>query len=39
MAGGELWGSEHGPRGGDEINLLLPGRKLFAFLDRKQAAS
>jgi glucose/arabinose dehydrogenase/mono/diheme cytochrome c family protein len=24
--GGELWGSEHGPRGGDEINLLLPGR-------------
>jgi glucose/arabinose dehydrogenase len=25
-AGGNLWGSEHGPRGGDEINLLLPGR-------------
>ena len=25
-AGGALWGSEHGPRGGDEINLLLPGR-------------
>ena len=23
---GELWGSEHGPRGGDEINRLLPGR-------------
>ncbi len=23
---GELWGTEHGPRGGDEINLLLPGR-------------
>ncbi len=22
----QLWGSEHGPRGGDEINLLLPGR-------------
>lgn len=22
----ELWGSEHGPRGGDEINLLKPGR-------------
>lgn len=22
----ELWGSEHGPRGGDEINLLRPGR-------------
>ena len=22
----ELWGTEHGPRGGDEINLLLPGR-------------
>lgn len=21
-----LWGSEHGPRGGDEINKLLPGR-------------
>ena len=21
---GELWGSEHGPRGGDEINRLLP---------------
>ncbi len=24
-ASGTLWGSEHGPRGGDEINLLLPG--------------
>jgi glucose/arabinose dehydrogenase len=23
---GELWSSEHGPRGGDEINLILPGR-------------
>lgn len=23
---GELWGTEHGPRGGDEINLLKPGR-------------
>jgi glucose/arabinose dehydrogenase len=23
---GELWGSEHGPRGGDELNRLLPGR-------------
>ena len=23
---GQLWGSEHGPRGGDEINLLRPGR-------------
>jgi len=23
---GELWSTEHGPRGGDEINLLLPGR-------------
>ncbi len=23
---GQLWGSEHGPRGGDEVNLLLPGR-------------
>jgi glucose/arabinose dehydrogenase len=23
---GELWGSEMGPRGGDEVNLLLPGR-------------
>ena len=23
---GELWGTEHGPRGGDEVNLLLPGR-------------
>ncbi len=22
----ELWGTEHGPRGGDEINLLKPGR-------------
>ena len=22
---GELWGSEMGPRGGDEVNLLLPG--------------
>ena len=22
----ELWGSEHGPRGGDEINLLKPGK-------------
>lgn len=25
-ATGVLWGSEHGPRGGDEINRLLPGR-------------
>ncbi len=25
-ATGELWGTEHGPRGGDEVNLLLPGR-------------
>jgi glucose/arabinose dehydrogenase len=23
---GRLWGSEHGPRGGDESNILLPGR-------------
>ena len=23
---GELWVSEHGPQGGDEINLVLPGR-------------
>jgi glucose/arabinose dehydrogenase len=23
---GELWGTEHGPRGGDEVNRLLPGR-------------
>jgi len=23
---GELWETEHGPRGGDEINLILPGR-------------
>lgn len=23
---GELWESEHGPRGGDEVNLILPGR-------------
>lgn len=23
---GELWSDEHGPRGGDELNLLLPGR-------------
>jgi aldose sugar dehydrogenase len=23
--GGGLWGTEHGPRGGDEVNLLLPG--------------
>jgi glucose/arabinose dehydrogenase len=22
----ELWGTEHGPRGGDEVNRLLPGR-------------
>ena len=22
----EIWGTEHGPRGGDEINRLLPGR-------------
>jgi len=22
---GELWASEHGPRGGDELNLILPG--------------
>ena len=26
FANGELWGSEHGPRGGDEVNRLLPGR-------------
>ena len=25
-ATGELWASEHGPQGGDEINLVLPGR-------------
>lgn len=25
-AGGRLWAHEHGPRGGDEINLILPGR-------------
>jgi glucose/arabinose dehydrogenase len=23
---GELWESEHGPRGGDELNLILPGK-------------
>ncbi len=23
---GQLWGTEHGPRGGDEVNLLLAGR-------------
>ena len=23
---GDLWETEHGPRGGDELNLLLPGR-------------
>jgi glucose/arabinose dehydrogenase len=23
---GELWASEHGPQGGDELNLVLPGR-------------
>lgn len=23
---GQLWGTEHGPRGGDEINLLKPGK-------------
>jgi len=23
---GEVWANEHGPRGGDELNLLLPGR-------------
>ncbi|MCG8415649.1 MAG: PQQ-dependent sugar dehydrogenase, partial [Pseudomonadales bacterium] len=23
---GDLWGTEHGPRGGDEVNRLLPGR-------------
>ncbi len=23
---GEIWQNEHGPRGGDEINLVLPGR-------------
>ncbi len=22
----QLWGTEHGPRGGDEVNLLLPGK-------------
>jgi glucose/arabinose dehydrogenase len=25
-ASGELWASEHGPQGGDEINRILPGR-------------
>jgi len=25
LANGELWGTEHGPRGGDELNRLLPG--------------
>ena len=25
-AGNRLWAIEHGPRGGDEINLILPGR-------------
>ncbi len=23
---GELWSTEHGPQGGDEVNLILPGR-------------
>jgi glucose/arabinose dehydrogenase len=23
---GQLWSTEHGPRGGDELNLILPGR-------------
>ena len=23
---GDLWGTEHGPRGGDEVNLLRPGK-------------
>jgi aldose sugar dehydrogenase len=23
---GQVWQNEHGPRGGDEVNLLLPGR-------------
>ncbi len=23
---GDLWGTEHGPRGGDEVNVLRPGR-------------
>jgi len=23
---GEIWSNEHGPRGGDEINLILPGK-------------
>ena len=23
---GEVWSSEHGPRGGDELNLIVPGR-------------
>jgi aldose sugar dehydrogenase len=23
---GELWATEHGPRGGDELNVILPGR-------------
>ena len=25
LENGELWGTEHGPRGGDEVNRLLPG--------------
>ena len=23
---GDVWSNEHGPRGGDELNLILPGR-------------
>ena len=26
-AAGDLWATEHGPRGGDELNLLEPGRR------------
>ena len=26
VSSGQLWSSEHGPRGGDEANLILPGR-------------
>ena len=25
LVNGELWGTEHGPRGGDELNRLIPG--------------
>lgn len=42
---GKLWETEHGPRGGDEINIVYPGHNYgwpvvsFGILDNRQAGS